>query len=560
MGDGDAIRSIMPREPAGGPSPSSPKPPGRPRPALAVVPWLALLGLAVAAARIPILTPDVWWHLATGRAIAAGGIPQTDPFSYTLVGQPWLVHEWLADRIAWAVYSRWGLLGLAVGRGVALACAAAVSYRLARRHAPAVVALPLVALAAFAMQRNWIDRPQLWSYVLLPATVWLLETARLGTRRAVWALPALFVLWVNVHGGFMLGLAIVGVWYAARVAAAPGDAAVRREALLAAGACMLAVLLNPHGFEGAVYPLRYVGAGLRHTIQEERPGLLDSSYAWVHFALAVALVVALAVRWRRIALPHRVTAILLILVSWPRLAGVALPFAAERHAPLFLLAGVPILGWVIAAALPARSEPLLPGLARAARTRQAWAVALVLAAFAVWQAARFVPRDGTPAARLLPGRFPVAGAAWLQQQRLPPRLLNPYRWGGFLLFRLFPAAQVWIDSRGDLYGAARLAEEELLYRLPAGAEPAAEQLLQRWDPDVIAWYCLTIDFGRLQLHPFTRWLLTRPEWRLVFVDGPDPRTPQIPAGTTAIFLRVHPRNQAWLDRLPAVPLPPGLPR
>jgi hypothetical protein len=242
------------------------------------------------------------------------------------------------------------------------------------------------------------------------------------------------------------------------------------------------------------------------------------------------------------------------------LAGVALPFAAERHAPLFLLVGVPVLGWVVAGAWARTAPRSVAALARAARTPQAWAFASVLAAFALWQVARAMPRDGAPAARLLPGRFPVAGAAWLQHERLPARLLNPYRWGGFLAFRLFPGSQVWIDSRGDLYGAARLAEEELLYRMPAGAEPAAEQLLQRWDPDVIVWYLLTLDFGRLQVHPFTRWLLSRPDWRLVFVDAPDPRTPQVPAGTTAVFLRVHPRNQTWLARLPAVELPAGLPR
>ena len=549
----------MPRERVSGPSPSPAAKPRRARSVAGLLPVVGLVWLAVAAARIPILTPDVWWHLATGRTIAAGGLPQTDPFSYTLLGQPWLVHEWLADRIAWAVYARWGLLGVIFSRGLAIAVATALSYRLARRHAPLAVALPLVVLAAFALQRNWIDRPQLWTYVLLPAVVWCLESARLGARRAVWLLPVLFALWVNLHGGFMLGLALVVAWQAACVAAASDRAPALRQALLVCGVCAAAVLLNPHGLQGALYPLRYIGAGLRHTIQEEKPGLLDSTYAGVHFGLLLALAAALVWRWRAVPAPHRALALGLMWVSWPKLFGVALPFAAERHAPLFLVAGVPVLAWVLAGLLPARWVASPPALGRAAASRQAWAVALLLAGFTVWQAARLVPRDGTPAARLLPGRFPQAGAAWLQEERLPGRVLNPYRWGGFLLFRLFPAAQVWIDSRGDLYGAGRLAEEELLYRMPAGAEPAAAQLLARWDPDVIVWYFLTIDFGRLQVHPFTRWLLSQSGWRLVFVDGADSRMPQAPAGTTAIFLRVHPRNRDWLDRLPAVVLPPQLP-
>jgi hypothetical protein len=173
-----------------------------------------LVGLAVAVARVPILTPDVWWHLATGRTIATNGLPTADPFSYTLTGQHWLVHEWLADRILWALYARAGLIGLVWWRAAWIAAATCVSYALARRGASTWIAVPLVVCAAFALQRNWIDRPQLWTFVLLPAVVLVLEASRTGARRAVWSLPPVFALWVNVHGGFMLGLVAVVAWHA----------------------------------------------------------------------------------------------------------------------------------------------------------------------------------------------------------------------------------------------------------------------------------------------------------------------------------------------------------
>src|SRR5262245_36922621 len=94
-----------------------------------------LAALAVVVARVPILTPDVWWHLATGRTIAASGLPATDPFSYTLTGRQWLVHEWLADRILWSLYARTGLIGLVWWRGAWIAVATWLSYALARRSA-----------------------------------------------------------------------------------------------------------------------------------------------------------------------------------------------------------------------------------------------------------------------------------------------------------------------------------------------------------------------------------------------------------------------------------------
>ncbi len=524
--------------------------------ALGLVALVAAFCLAVLVARIPILTPDVWWHLATGRIIASAGVPHTDPFSYTLTGQPWLAHEWLADRILYAVYMHFGLLGVVWWRAAWIVAATVVSYALARRHAAPAIALPLVVVAAYALQRNWIDRPQLWTFVLMPAVVYGLEMVRQGVRRAAVALPLVFALWVNVHGGFMLGLVVVALWLGSIAWEGRATRGAWRLPVAILAACALATLLNPNGWAGAVYPLHYVATGLRDTIQEEKPGRLDSTYAWVHLGLVLAFAASAVRRWRVTPLAHRLAGGLLALLSLPRVGEWSVPFAAERHAPLFLLAGVPLLAWQLAPMVPVAWRTRSATWTRVLGSAPAWIAVSVLGLFVTWQVARAAPRDGTPAARLLPGRFPEAGARWLRDHRLPPHLLNPYRWGGFLLHRLSPPYQVWIDSRGDLYGAERLREEELLYRFRPGSVTAVQQLLAHWDPDVIVWYFFTIDFGAMQVHPFTRWLLHNPEWRLVFVDPPE--YAGAPSGTTAIFLRVQPRNARWLSELPAVQLPPNL--
>jgi hypothetical protein len=540
-----------------------PRDPSAPRPsALGIVPLVAAAALAAAVARFPILTPDVWWHLATGRLVAANGIPHVDPFSWMLAGRAWTVHEWLADLVLHACDAAGGLLGVVALRAALLVLGAVASYRLARLHAGLLVALPLAVAAAWASQRNWLDRPQLWSYALVPLVLLVLERQRQETRLA-FLLPVLFLLWVNLHGGFMLGLGLVFLWTAARWVEERGTPAMRRAAWGAA-ACAVATVANPNGLRGALYPLHYVGVGLGETIQEERPGALDGPHAWVAFAILVGLV-ALTVadllrRPRRVPLPHAAVALVLAWLAMPQFAGIALPLAAERHAPLLLFGATPLLAWRLGAWLGAPMLHFESRVATALRHPSAWLATSVLAAFALWQTVRVWPHDGSPRARLLPGRFPVAGASWLARTALPPRLLNPYRWGGYLVYRLAPRYQVWIDSRGDLYGAEQLRDDEILYRMSPGTEPEVQALLSRDDPDVIVWYLLTVDFGSLQVHPFARWLLARPQmWRLVFVDGVDPAAPDAPWATTAIFLRVHPRNSGRLEALPAVPLPPGLP-
>jgi len=517
-----------------------------------------LLGavLALAVARVPILTPDLWWHLATGEFIASHGIPRTDPFSYTLAGRAWTAHEWLAD-VAWARVFAAGDLNAVVWLRVALVMLAWWgSYRLARVHASRAISLAWLLAAVWVSQRNWLDRPQLWSFVLLPWVLFLLERTRLHARRRIWALPVLFAAWVNLHGGFMLGIVLLIGWTTAPLVARRADRRMRtRIPILIAS--LAATFVNPYGLGGVLYPLGYVGSGLSATIQEEKPGALDSSFAWVHAGLVVATLAVVIARRRRIPLEHLWVVGVLAWLSMPRVAGLALPFAAERHAPLFLHACVPMLAWyAFRLARWDRIEARGWVLGRAAA---AWVAMIAMVGFGLWEVQRAWPRPARPSDRVLAGRFPIAAAEWIARESLPSRLLNPYRWGGYLAFRLHPHQSVWIDSRGDLYGAERLREDEILHRFAPALAAAAERLIARDDPDVIVWPLLSLDFGALRVHPFTRWIEQRSDWRLVFFDGPDPARPRAPWATTAVFLRVHPRNAPWLARLPAVSLPAGLP-
>jgi len=525
-------------------------PPRASFPDLLVVPGLLLL--FVLAARVPVMTPDVWWHLATGRLVAQEGIPESDPFSYTLAGVPWTAHEWASDLALYGVYASAGLLGIVMLRAALLVAAFGMATAAARLQAGPMQALAVLVPAAWASQRNWLDRPQLVTYLFAAILLWVLERQRLRPTRWVWALPPLFALWVNLHGGFFLGLGLLAVWALAELWAARATPSAARPLVLVTCASLIATLLNPHGWEGAIYPLRYVGAGLGASLQEEGAGRLDSVYAWLHFGLVTSTLVLFL--WRRkVPLAHVLLVCILGWISMPRIAGVALPFAAERHAPLFLLVGTPILAWQIAAACGNRrvrvpDSKLLRRLGIAAG-----------ALASVWLLAR-LPRDPSPEARLLPGRYPQAAVSWYQSHPIPGPLINPYRWGGYLAFALYPGTKVWIDSRGDLYGSERLREYEILHRASPGSDAAIAAVLARYDANVIVWPLLTLDFGALQVHPFSEYLLRSGGWRLVFYDRPDAAHPEHPSAVSAVFLREHPRNAALLARYAPVRLPAGLPR
>src|SRR5437868_10730700 len=284
----------------------------------------------------PVVDNDVFWHLATGRYMwATGRIPHADPFSWTVRGRAWIAHEWLTELWLDPLYSHGGYAALMLVFAAIITAAFAVAYATARLlGASRPLGVGVTVLAAVASSHTWGVRPQMISMLLMALTAWLLTRAGLpalptaqddghaaaaGRRRALWALPALMVVWVNLHGGFIFGLALIGIftlghsaeaWWArrARHADARGRQWARSWRLLAL--CVAACLLNPNGLKGLIYPFSYLGnnASTRYIAEWVSPDFHQMQYQFFE-ALLLALIASVALSPRR----PRVTEVLLML-------------------------------------------------------------------------------------------------------------------------------------------------------------------------------------------------------------------------------------------------------
>ena len=180
--------------------------------------WLAA-ALVLIALR-PLLTPipphDFWWHLATGRIIVAQqAIPVLDSFSYTRTGLPFYNQGWLAQVLMYGIYQAGGLaltllvqaalIALAYGLLLRLCIARTVRLRLS-------VALLLLTTLPLSFD-NWNVRPQSYAFPLFVGFLVILTEFRLGRRNRLWLLPLLMLLWVNIHGTFILGLGLIGLTF-----------------------------------------------------------------------------------------------------------------------------------------------------------------------------------------------------------------------------------------------------------------------------------------------------------------------------------------------------------
>jgi hypothetical protein len=161
------------------------------------------------------LAQDGWLALVAGRIIATHGIPHHDYLTVMAHGVRWIDQQWLAQL---ATYGLQQLGGLALFTftyvaltGVALAMALAAARRLGGQDRHITAVLPLAAF--FYLATAVSIRTQGFAYPLFVATVWLLAAeVRAPTRRRVYWVFPLLVLWANLHGSVTLGVGLAAVY------------------------------------------------------------------------------------------------------------------------------------------------------------------------------------------------------------------------------------------------------------------------------------------------------------------------------------------------------------
>jgi len=207
--------------------------------------WLGLaLCVALAVAfLLPVTPQDYWWYLRIGHdTVSSGALPRWDTLSTTTAGSPAVNYSWAAAVLFWLIYKLGGLTLTVFVRGLLVTVAYALLWLTARRlgagRAGAGLALLLAVLASC---NNWSMRPQLFAYPLFALALYLMTRWQKGERNSVFWLPLICLVWVNLHGSYLMLLLLAG----AGLVFGRGDK--RRLAIACAGS-LLATLINPRGF------------------------------------------------------------------------------------------------------------------------------------------------------------------------------------------------------------------------------------------------------------------------------------------------------------------------
>jgi len=498
--------------------------------------FVALLGMLVFTNLSVRLLGDagIGWHIRTGQLIlATHSVPRVDPFSASMTGQPWFAWEWLYDVLVGWLNRAAGLNGVVLFTAVIIATVFSWTFRLlVRRGTNVLLALILVLLAASAAMIHFFARPHVVSWLFTIVWFWALESPEegcdSGSRGAwlIWFLPLTMLVWVNVHGGFLVGFVLLGIywvcavweWFGLSLNLTGGSfedvlrgirAGRRVRTLTLAGLLSAAAtMVNPYGLKLHVHIYRYLtNRFLMNHIDEFQSPNFHYVAQKCFAGLLLLTLVALAVKRREASATHflvvlfavysglyasrniPVSALLLILVIGPWLSD-----AIDRLAARFADQGLKLqrLNFV--------STPFLQRMKAVELSLRGhvWPIAAIV--FTCWIAAHG-GKLGTAAlmdAHFDTKRFPAAALDYLQKQNVRSPLLSPDDWGGYLIYRLYrysdsdlypdpdhpypdPGIKVVIDDRHDFYG------EEFLksYLKMMHAEPGWEEFLESHPSRVI---------------------------------------------------------------------------
>ncbi len=418
--------------------------------------------------------PDYFWHLTAGKLIVTtGSVPDSDPFSFTWAGEPWTPHEWLGEVLMYLLVDATGELGaLIVFALISGGIFALTAAYLARRGVATAVIAIACSLGAIILIPYVTLRPQVISWFIMAALIWLLLSLRPDRPWRLLALPLLFVAWANLHGLYVVGFGFIGLYLLFTLAGRTPMSPRWRLVLVATVGCGLASMVTPAGPIGILYPLRYIDAGdwgLANIQEWASPNFHEPAH-WAFLVLIGALILnggRGAPGW------------LVSLSVVTTLMGLM----ALRNAPIAAVAAVPVLAMGLDARLRARRtgepRPRSPRMATRRRVMELVLAATVLIGGLVV----LIPSGDEAGIRTNLGeRFPVAAIDLLRTTRPEARVLAEYGWGGYVISRLYAdGGRVFVDGRNDMYDDAILDD----YSAIRNADPGWEDLVAEYDVEAL---------------------------------------------------------------------------
>jgi hypothetical protein len=407
----------------------------------------------------PLREGDLWWHLKIGELIARYRIiPSTDVFTVTAYGLPYFhAHSWLSDLLLYYLTYVGGLTALVLCQaGIGLSISGLLFVSCFKRFNNLRIASIFSILGLLGLYPYLNARPQVFSFLFF-TLFWFITLHSSNRTRLLWLLPLIMVIWVNMHGAWIMGLVLVWIIFFLNSIRHffSKNTLIDWKRLNEPVLITLATFINPNGIgvythllENKNHPI------IQFYVSEWQPLSVSQVVTLPYLFLVLILLIIIFITKK---LPNFEESVLLLIF-------LALPFFYMRMVPFAIIILIPILAGntkfisfdykcvdqrdniILNKKLPIMNLSLL--------------IVLLVANFYSTPFIR-LPLENKVDSNLISDYFPIAAVQFLSEHS-PELEEYPYKlsvfsipeWGGFIIWNLYPNMFIGYDGRIELYPIA----------------------------------------------------------------------------------------------------------
>ena len=465
-------------------------------------------GIAANGNRILNFDGDLPRHILMGNLILqTHHVSTTDIFSFRTVGYPSIPHEWLSQVLFAGAYDWLRLDGIVLITALIIMLTwSIIYYESLRKSSSFFAAMILTVLAIGAAQIHVLPRPHIFTYILTALWIALLERINEHKLRAWWPLPLMMLLWVNLHGMFVIGILILGIYLAGDFLDHPSKAwfsSAKAKTLMIGGALSLVTTFfspsGPHIW--AVITSLGSNAYITSKIPEYQSANFHLPETWPFIIILLLVIVGLARTTEKASWIH-----ILLVVAFTGLA-----LYTSRMIPLFAIVVTPIAakafaGWMQNEFNRSRLFIIEKNIHKINSSSNGliWLAIVMIATIMLFNSGKVI--DSENQRNIFDKRFfPVEATLWLRHHPQRGNMFNEFDWGGYLLLELWPAYQIFMDGHTHIYGEELTREYERVVSLA----PDWSEILAKYN---VSWVIVRAKA------PLARTLSASGSWLIAYQD------------------------------------------
>ncbi|MCL6582935.1 MAG: tetratricopeptide repeat protein [bacterium] len=506
--------------------------------------FICLITLAFALNISQMSNNDIWMHLKNGELILKNRhFLYKDTYSFRTIGMPWVNHEWLAGVIFYLIYQIGAVNALIFFKAfmvVLLTIFIVQTCRLTKDRW--TVFYPIVVFALFNAAVRFLDRPHMFTEMFVPIFFYILFAYKYRHKDYLLWLPVLLLLWVNIHGGFVVGMGIITLFTLFETVRTiinryysfhQNDIlSMRRLKKLWIIWLISGIILsvNPHGINIYTYPFELTSKKIfMSQIYEWQPPFksptFQASYAFTYFIIWMILLgLSFLLDWKHFDLTNAALSALFLAMS----------LRMHRNITTFALATAPIMSLnfdnFFDLILSMKKFINIKKLAKADLLAKVIILLITVGLTAMTFRYGYFYRSGSrkPFGLGVASNMPIEAVRYVKENHIKGNCFNPYTYGTYIIHELYPETRVVMDSRDLPYGERLYLEhQEAMVDVNA-----FKQMFQKYHIDYII-----LNYQQDDLREHFKYLHQNGEWVLVYFDD-----------RNVVYIRNIPENRKLIER------------